>query len=313
MKNLIVLLLLFINNILFSQINSEKRDKELFNEACLLQELFNKEFYSSLKNEGLDSNECSKKNIVFVKKYILEQAKEKYIEIIDDFEGSPLYFRALNNLALIYLEIDEKEDAIKTFQIILRSSANDMEKGGIGSGLSSEPFSNYKNRAAKKLAQIYIEDSNYALALKYLDSTFYFPYRHFCGNEHAASQIHIATQYTRCYIGLKNYQKAYEAAIPFIFENSLADNSKLLDFALFTLSKKFTKIQLKEKFEKSVKSIFVEHKTMKDGNIYNSYYMHYLGQKIYLNGLVRFNRELNIKEIEEECFKSKFYSLISTF
>lgn len=95
-----------------------------------------------------------------IKENMLDKALDYYQELVDSFPKSPLVFRALNNKGLIEYELGDNHEARQTFLAILNSKANDRERGGAGEGLMMEPYANYKNTAAKMLAEICIKDSH---------------------------------------------------------------------------------------------------------------------------------------------------------
>jgi hypothetical protein len=249
-----------------------------------------------------------------IKEMILYKVVENYEELIETFPKSKLIFRALNNKGFAELQLEDFDDAKSTFLMLLNSKADDSEKGGIGSGLMGEPYANYKNRAAKILADIELRDKNYSQALKYLDETKKYPYRHFCGNEYAADEIHMAVQYSKCYLGMNQDEKAFDLLLPNIFGNGLASNSQLIEVAYNALMQKYKKEDLKAQFEKSFENVIIEKET-KNKNEDTYYYVKFLNRKIQLDSwslhdmLTEQERE---KAISEILTNSEFYKLLST-
>jgi hypothetical protein len=220
---------------------------------------------------------------------------------------------AYNNEAFVALQLNNKTEAIAYFQKILESDADDKESGGVGSGIMGEPYANYKNRAAKTIAEIYIADSNYTLALTYLDLTNKYPYQHFCGNEFAADALYIAEQYVKCYIGLKDFEKSIDFLLPNIIENGLVNNSSIVKLAFNMLTSKYTKNELKAKFEEAFKNYKIE--TIKKYNHeYTKYFIYYLNRKIEVpSWRLDFMNEGEIEKGIEAIYKeSRFYKLLST-
>ncbi|KAA5533807.1 hypothetical protein F0919_14860 [Taibaiella lutea] len=307
-KNFLTILLLFSYAITFGQAKSKHYDEILFEKGLALQELVNNELDTDEGSEDSIYVEYSKE----IKESILEKAQNYYKELIKDYPGSKYLFRTYNNEAFIALQLNNRAEAIGLFQEILKSNADDKEKGGIGSGIMGEPYANYKNRAAKEIAELYIADSNYTLALTYLELTKKYQYQHFCGNEFAADALYIAEQYARCYIGLKDFGKALDFLLPYILENGLASNSSIVHLAFNTLMLNYGKDELKVKFEEAFKNYKVE-KVKEYRQEYTKYFIYYLERKIEIPLWkidFMYNGEID-KGIEALYKESQFYKLLS--
>lgn len=310
LRQTLIILLLLSGLITFGQKNVITKDELLFEKGLLLQQMINDDLF--LDETIKDSTKPVANFAEEIKEGILDKALELYQELIDSFPKSKLLFRTLNNKGFIELSLGDTAKAKKTFMVILNSEANDKEKGGIGSGLMAEPYANYKNRAAKTLSSISIQEKKWDEALSYLDLTKKYPYRHFCGNEYAADDIYMAELYAQCYLGLQDYKKAYSVLLPNILENGLADNSSLVDTAYKALLKTYSKNDLKRLFELAFKDIKTE--TVKRGkNEYQIHYITFLDNKIEVDTW-RFDFA-NAKDKEKaapELYKnSKFYKLLT--
>ncbi len=306
----LIILLLFLGQFAFGQKKPIARDELLFEKGLLLQQMIDEDLY--LDETIKDSSKLKADYAAEIKESILEKALEFYSELIDSFPNSKLLFRALNNKGFIELSLEDTAAARKTFLIVLKSQANDKEKGGVGSGLMGEPYANYKNRAAKVLASISIQANNWNEALSYLDLTKKYPYRHFCGNEYAADEIYMAELYAQCYLGLHDYKRAYSILLPNILENGLADNTALVDTAYTALLKTYKKADLKSQFEVAFQNVKTER--IKQGkNEYERSYITFLDTKIEINSW-RFdfadNKDKD-KAIAEIYKNSKFYKLLT--
>ncbi len=306
----LIILILFFGQITFGQKSSVTKDELLFEKALQLQQMINDDLYldDTIKNSTKSTADFAKK----IKESILEKALEMYQELIDSFPKSKLLFRTLNNKGFVELFLDDTAEAKKTFLTILNSEANDKEKGGIGSGLMAEPYANYKNRAARTLSSISIQEKKWNEALSYLALTKKYPYRHFCGNEYAADDIYMAELYGQCYLGLQDYKKAYRILLPNILENGLADNSSLVDTAYKALLKTYSKDELRRLFELAFKDIKTE--TVKNGkNEYQRHYITFLESKIEIDKW-QFdfgNAKDKEKAATEFYTKSRFYKLLT--
>lgn len=288
-----------------------QKDELLFEQGLLLHQLIDEDLEL---DETINSEDTTNKEFALdIKETILEKSIKFYQELIDSFPQSNLLFRALNNKGFAELTLKKDNEAKKTFQKILDSKADDKEKGGIGSGIMAEPYANYKNRAAKILASICIKETNYEEALKYLDLTKKYPYRHFCGNEYAADDIYMSELYAKCYLGLNDTDKALKILLPNLLENGLASNSDLVVLTTETLLKKYSKDELKTLFENAFKTYKTEKIKPKNSDEYEKYYITFLDTDIEISSW-RFEfmqPDERQKEIESIYKKSKFYKLLN--
>lgn len=317
MNNIFFTFLLLFSVITFGQRKKSNEDLILFEKTVAIQDLVNEELDNIINpNDTIDitNEEKIQRNFAIeIKENVLNKVIRDYEELIKEFPKSKLIFRALNNKGFAELELKDYKNAQVTFQKILKSEANDKEKGGIGSGIMGEPYANYKNRASKILADLELKNGNYQEALNYLDETKKFPYRHFCGNEYAADEIYMAVMYAKCYLGLNQYEKAYDILLPNIIENGLASNSEIITISIDALLKNYKKEELKIQFENCFKNVFAE-KVKSNKNEYTTYNINFLNRKIQLESW-KLNSEMTEQEREKECHKilaeSKFYKLLN--
>ncbi len=310
-KSLLVLSSLLLAVQLFAQNTvTVGKDELLFEKAYMLHSLVRYPLYLDDEIEDYrDSIPARAELAAEIKETILDEAYEYYEELIDSFPRSKLKYRTLNNMGAIELALDYNEDALKTYKQILDSKADDKEDGGVGEGIMAEPYANYKNRAARVIASIYLEDSNYTEALKYLDLTQKYPYRHFCGNEYAANDIYMARQYARCYVGLGQYDSAISKLVPHLIENGLASNSSAVDILYKVLLKKYTKSELKKKLHDAFENYYTETIMDSDDEDKKYYYVMFLGHKLYIDMWGLYYLDTQPADKVEDKIKNKYTSL----
>lgn len=304
--------------VVLSKNNKISKDEVLFHNGLALQKLVNNELQLNRLNDydSIIIIKCISTNI---KRTILTKSLDNYQELVDKYPKSKYLYRALNNKGFIELELGDRKNSKNSFLRILNSLANDKENGGTGSGIMGEPFANYKNRAAKTLAKIAILDSDYIGALKYLELTNKYKYKHFCGNEIAEDKLNIIALYGKCYSGLKEYQKADSVLMPYINGNGLAQNEELVETLFQLLLKKYTKSELKIKFDFALEHYYSEMKKYNEDNSeIKLFYIDFLDHKIQLlTWRLMFAEEDKLKEdkiksiIKEVYTKSYFYNLIN--
>lgn len=311
MKKYSALLLSIFCLVTFAQKKRQNEDLILFEKAVAIQELIDDDLRYKL---DIDSTDINKKEFATeIKEEILNKAIEIYEQLINEHPKSKLVFRALNNKGIAEYQLEDYDTAKTTFLKVLNSNANDKEKGGAGSGIMGEPYANYKNRACEILAEIELKDKNYKEAIHYLDLTKKYPYQHFCGNAHAEEEINIAEMYSKCYLGLNQYEKAYDTLLPHIIENGLASNSDLVNTTVDALLKNYKREELKVLFQNSFKNVIVE-KEKKYKDEYTIFYIRFLNRKIELNSW-QLHEMLTVEEkdkvLNEILAKSEFYILLN--
>lgn len=192
------------------------------------------------------------------KEEVLLLALDYFKELISKYPKSNLIYRAINNAALTCEQLGYTEEALEYYKKIISSKANDKEKGGVGQGIMADPYTLYKNRACKRMAEIYLLKKEFDLALKYINLTKKYPYKHFCGNAYATNDIYIATLYTKGHYGLNQIEKALSYSLPHIFSNGLTNNSSLVDLTVKILKEQNNEQKLIEDFKKSIENYYYQ-------------------------------------------------------
>lgn len=322
MKKIFLASIILVSTIAIGQKKEKKKDTNedliLFEKTVTMQEMLDIELNSYIyKTDTLNlSNEDKIKRslAIEINESILQKVIKNYDDLIKEYPKSKHLFRALNNKAFAQLELKNYEKAKETFLQIINSQANDNEKGGIGSGLMSEPYANYKNRALTTLANLEIENKNYQEAITYINETKKYPYRHFCGNAYAADELYMIELLSQCYLGLNQDEKALDILLPKILDNGLASNEEIVEISIKTLLKTYTKEELKTLFQNSFKNVFSEKETDKKyKNPHNYYFIIFLNRKIklesweYYGSLTELEKETALNNIIEE---SGFFNLL---
>ena len=317
MKNFTIIFLLFtLSQAAFGQSKAIQPDELLFEKGAELQQLVNDDLHL---DKTIESKYSLKSQVAYateLRNTILQKSLGYYEEILAKFPHSKFVYRTLSNKAYIELTLGDEEEAIKDFSTILQGTDADHERGGRGTGIMAEPYANYKNSAAKNLAEIALKAGDYTKALAYLNLTKKYPYQHFCGNAYAADEIYLGEMYEKCYLGLNEYTKAYAAALPNLLENGLADNKNLVIMTYNALLKTYSKQELKSKFEQAIQ----KHEIIisKSGKYeYRNYFITFLEFKVPLNFWAlqttadMLKPEDISKLITKECLQSRFYALLT--
>src|SRR5687767_10412744 len=97
----------------------------------------------------------------------LDSALIIFQEITKKFPKHKLYPKAFYNVGYTAWQMQNYDLTILTFEQILKSDFNDMEKGP-GTGIMSEPYAIYKHRSSAILSETYLAKNDYNKALEYL-------------------------------------------------------------------------------------------------------------------------------------------------
>lgn len=172
-------------------------------------------------------------------------------KFVEQHPGSDLVPRALFNQACLLRELGRDRDAVPIFKKIMKSNFNEKEAyGGI-----MEQYALYKNRSAKHLAEIYLNEKHFKSAAQYIyqfDKVY--PYQHFCGNELSADAIYTDIMYAKMYHGKGKTIKAIKLLLPHMFYNGLAGNQEVLDLLNQFLPLVYSKKELTEQLVLSIEN-----------------------------------------------------------
>jgi len=313
MKKVVMLVSFIIaSHLVFGQQRNIKQDVLLFEKALLLQGLINDDLRLDEIIKSKEVTVTEKELVQDIKQEILLKAKKYYKEILDSFPKSKLLFMALDSKGFIELEIGQVNDAKNTFQAILDIKADGGEIEEVATNLITEPFVNYKNRAAKTLADIYYRDSNYSKSVEYLNLASKYPFSYMCGNGVATDEINTIMSYAKSYLGLKNNKKALQVLLPEIIENGFADNSELVELTYKILLLEYSRDDLKMEYEQAFKNYQKIQIKSKDEN-YDEYFIMFLSTKVSIDSWqLQFTSPGKISEEIHKLYRaSKFYSLLN--
>jgi hypothetical protein len=179
------------------------------------------------------------------------------------YPNSDLIPRVHYNIGYILKEQGEIEEAKVIFKEIVKSKYNEKEPGG--HGLMGSQYALYKHFSCEQLADIYIHESDFIEAEKYVrlfDKKY--PYEHFCGNELTAYQIFKARSYAKVYDGQGKVDKAINQLIPHIFYTGLANNDALIKDMISLLDKRYNKEEIRTELSKSISTLTLRY-SMKRG------------------------------------------------
>jgi len=167
-----------------------------------------------------------------------------------------LISKAYYNMGYILLITKDYANAKMIFEDILTSDFDDMDEGGTGEGLMAEPYALYKNNSCNILAKLALEEKDFKKALAYTEmADKEYPYYHFCGNEYAANNIHLAWLYAKCYEGLGDKDKALTTLLPECLDNGLANNDSIVKMAAQLIKEKYKYEEIEAAIDNAVAGI----------------------------------------------------------
>jgi hypothetical protein len=260
-----------------TETSSISKDRLLFERGVQLQELVDEDL--DLDETIRDKNASPAKSAYAseIKKAILGEASQDYEQLMNDFPESDLFNYALTNQAFVKLGLEDTVEAEKLFLTTLRSKVSETEITNGGSEAQADPYADNKNKAAKMLTEISLANRQYQAAYTYLEEIKKYKQDYSTDTARDVDEMYVTGLYARCYMGLKQYQKAYDVLLPKLLKTDLTDNSELVDITYEALLKKYKNEDLKRKYEQAFKNYQVE-KNAKTGQPY--YYITFLNKKI---------------------------------
>lgn len=298
MRFLLYILLLMISDVALGQTNIPKEDSIILDEIRTVKDILIDKLYAYSNQDDLREKYISD---------IQNEVIENYNQFLIRFPESRYTNMVLKEKANAELLIDNFENAKNSCLKLLQSIENNRgkNKDEFAAYWESNQFLSY---IYKDLTKIELHNKNYTEAIKYLDEIKNHSYRFVCGNEHLGHIISIANMSSEAYLGLNEYEKAYDVLLPFIFYYHAQSLREKLYYALL---QKYKKEDLKRQFEHSFNNVTVE----KEKNTVK-YILTFLNRKIELNiwefrDIDPSKKEDFDKKLKEILKKSDFYALLS--
>lgn len=247
--------------------------------------------------------------IAFMQEDQTPKAIDAFQYIVDNYSRNELYSRAYYNLGYSFFVVAEYDRAKDIFGVILQSQFD--EKEALGGGLMSDPYANYRHRAADLLYQIYYETRDYDSSLYYLAlSDTVYPYLHFCGNEYAAQDVQLSLRYADLHEKLGDPESAEAALLQSVFV-TLADNSQVLAKLERRYATLADKEQLLAALDRGIERSY-EKTVTRDGATYTYSVLRFRGTEIMLP--YRFDLAVDAADRADQIDRLKetaFYRLIA--
>ncbi|WP_288460592.1 hypothetical protein [uncultured Chryseobacterium sp.] len=299
MRNIFSLLLLLCSFFAFGQ----KEDSVAISEIFKIED--------SLLNKIISENDTISINSKRIS-HIQSEILLKYDQFIATYPNSEYLFTAFLGKASNEQGLNQRDDAKKSYLFCLKLTEDQKKDKEHDNQFLSSSKNSYLNHIYQSLADIELENNNFTDAIKFLDKANEHPFQSFCGNAIAIREIFMAEKYSKCYIGLKENEKALDILIPLLIENGLADNSEIIKQAYDLLLQSNTKEYLKSSFEEAFKHLISEKKS-KDKHEYTLYSITFLKRNIPLMywELYDTGTEKDRNKIVKDLLQnSKFYALL---
>ncbi|WP_336690154.1 MULTISPECIES: tetratricopeptide repeat protein [unclassified Chryseobacterium] len=164
----------------------------------------------------------------------------------------------------------------------------------------------------KKLAYLEMIQKNYREAIEYLNLAQSNPVRISCGNGLFSEIAYIAHLYSECYSNLHEDEKICDVLIPIAAIPMVHENSPTVTMLYETLSKKYTKKELKKLFKESFKTLYSKQGVI--NTIENTiYYVKFMDRDVILYDLnfKNLSKRDTKKRLNKILHFSKFYTLLS--
>lgn len=242
----------------------------------------------------------------------LDSALNRFNYIVENYSDDESFGRSLYNTGAIYWKLNRLSDAKAVYEKILNGNLNETED--LGGNIMSDPYTNFKHRAATHLSDIFYEEKDYSNALKYLNlADTVYKYIHWEANASEEEEIFFAIKYANIYDYLNMKQKAISSLLPCVFFQFAGGESKEeLYEKIEELFKKYKYTNVKENFDESLRNYKKEMRISESRKtIYYLYYVIYYNTKIYLpNEPYKSLTELNENEVINDTKKFGFYKFL---
>lgn len=236
----------------------------------------------------------------------MDEALSGYLYIVENHPRNELYPRALHNVAYIYSLQKEYKKSIEYYTMLMRGGQDEYEP--LGGDIMSDPYANYRHRAASQISDCYYELQQYDSALYYLalsDTTY--PYLSDCGNAYAENDIQTALRYADIYKRLGQPDKAIEKLLQEVFNSHLTDNSEIISELDLLLP---VKSSLLKKLDKAIEHVYQKTFTGRYGD-YQRYCIQWLGVEIVYPYRVSYQNKYNKENVMKWMRESNFYVMVS--
>ena len=236
----------------------------------------------------------------------MDEALSGYLYIVENHPRNDLYPRALHNVAYIYSLQKEYKKSIEYYTMLMRGGQDEYEP--LGGDIMSDPYANYRHRAASQISDCYYELQQYDSALYYLalsDTTY--PYLSDCGNAYAENDIQTALRYADIYKRLGHPDKAIEKLLQQVFNSHLTDNSEIISELDLLLP---VKSSLLKKLDKAIEHVYQKTFTGRYGD-YQRYCIQWLGVEIVYPYRVSYQNKYNKENVMKWMRESNFYVMVS--
>ncbi len=299
MKSIFSLLLLLCFFIAFGQKEDSAAISKIFKiEDSLLNKIISE----------TDSTSINSKSIIHIQNEILL----KYNQFIAAYPNSEYLFTA-------FLGKASKEQSLKQFNRAKISYLELLNYFKQNKNLK-DPFvripysedNQFLYELYKKLAHLEMIQKNYREAIQYLNLAQNNPVRISCGKGLFSEIAYIAYLYSECYSNLHEYEKIYDVLIPIAAIPMVHENSPTVTMLYETLSKKYTKKELKKLFKESFKTLYSKQGVI--NTIENTiYYVKFMDRDVILYDLnfKNLSKRDTKKRLNKILHFSKFYTLLS--
>jgi len=177
-------------------------------------------------------------------------------EFIAQYPESPLLPRAKFNLGSLQFRYGQDSAAHATLNDVLAGEYNERDENSL-----MEPYTLYKHRACRILAELSLRRHEFREAARYVhlfDEVY--PYQHFCGNEWQAYHYYRDWMKARIKDGTGKFSDAIQILVPDIAYTGLAGNNYIVDYLDKILNEHYSTDQIKAEIQHGLSTTSVKKK-----------------------------------------------------
>jgi tetratricopeptide (TPR) repeat protein len=234
-----------------------------------------------------------------------EKAIESYKHIFTNHKRNAVYPMAVYNLGEAYYAVKDNDNAIKFYDLVVKSGFNDSLY--VGGNIMANPYANFSYKASYMLGEIYLEKKDYGNALRYYQyADTGAMYYDFCGNAIAEKNYLLAEKIALSYLGMEENDKAMDILLNNVFGNGLASNDDIVRLLIETTNREYSKDEVRDELNNALYNIYAEKNPVND--TYIEYYITVFGKKlkIYATELTYFQLR-SIAEARDAVLYNDFF------
>lgn len=249
---------------------SQSHSRKLYERGDAILTYVQGDFKKLINIDKLDTNSDKYRIVKSIELSLLNKAKNYYLQILNSEDNFDIYDLALFSIAKIYETNGFKDSALQTYFCITKSKGYHLQTFGRNNELKLHV--DLKHPTYKRIVNLLIKDSNYNLALVYLDSLEIHPpsFGMGFGGHQKIVEWHQYLSYQKgtCYFQLKDYDKSLSFTMPYLLDTSFDVSRKLFLLSMSAVKLRYPNLNFDKEFKRSIYNIYKERFSDRSSRFY---------------------------------------------